>query len=354
MIPDIKDFDVDTSENKKFDSVHTSKKTPKKAIFIAAALLVLLFLSLAIYIYEVLESLASGGYFRYRYGIVLTYPVIAMSAIIVVICLRGIDGWTLTLSKIIKRMFIGLIVSVIGISSGAISYLSVVSHKESRRKYAETLVTIDESLKAEKALKDYIIDYPEDPYGMIDLAVVCWNSGKRDQSLVIFEAFEKNWPSHRTYEIGAYCDDKINSIARNELKRLHSYIHKCEIPNGFYEDTERFERLCSIRPLGYNSKIHEVEIPEWLTELSFVRWRESHILRSFASWLNTSDNNNAIGSAFQLDHDVKTLVEFRVIAVSWAQACRRNNMPEASQKADQLISDIDKRCEIEMTKLEEK
>jgi hypothetical protein len=355
---DIKDLDVDTSAVEKFDSVRISNKNFKNKNFVVAAFLVLLFLSLAIYSYKALESLQSGGYATHHFGVEsgfgVTYPILAMSAIIVVICLRGIDGWTLTISKIIKRLFIGLIISIIGFSSGIVSYLSIDSQKESRRKYAETLATIDESLKAEKALKDYITDYPEDPYGMLDLASLYWNNGKRDQSLVIFEAFEENFPSHRTYKIGEYCDDKINSIALKELKELHSFIHKCEIPEGFYEDTVRFERLCRIRPLGYDSEINEVEIPESLTELSMARWRESYVLRSFASWLDTSDNNYAIESAFHLDHDVKTLKEFRVVAVSWAQACRRNNMPEASQEADQLISDIDKRCKIEMKELEEK
>jgi hypothetical protein len=213
---------------------------------------------------------------------------------------------------------------------------------------------IGETPKAEQILKDYIIEYPEDPYGMIDLAVVYWNNGKRDKSLLIFKDIRNKVYIHRTFEIGKYCDKKIQSIAIEELNRLHSFVHKCEIPNGFYEDTEQLEIICGIRPLAYRSEIHGVEIPEWMNELSFVTWRESHILRSFASWLNTKDNKVAIESAFQLDHEIKTLEEFRVIAVSWATACRRNNLLEASREADQLRSDIDERCEIQMKKSEKK
>ena len=189
---------------------------------------------------------------------------------------------------------------------------------------------------------------------MIDLVVVFWNNGKRDKSLVIAKKLEEEIRKFITLENAGYCDTKIQSIAREELKRLHSFIHKCDIPIGFYEDTIQLEMLCRTSPLANRTEIHGEKIPEWMTELAFVTWRESYILRSFASWLNTKDNKDAIQSAFQLDHNIITLKEFRVIAVSWAVACRHNNLLEESREADQLRSDIDERCEIEMKKLEKK
>lgn len=357
MNSDIKDFDIDSSQDKKCDSVNVSKIISKKKIFIAATSLGLLFSFLAIYSYEVLDSLESGGIAAYYIGkniVKSTYPIFAMSAIIVVICLRGIDGWSLDPLNIFKRIIIGLMIPIIGVSLGVLTQLAEVSYKESRRKAAERLVTIGESLKAEQALKNYIIEYPDDPYGMIDLGVVYWNNGKRDKSLVVFQGFEKEFCSRKTLKMGQYCDNKIQSIALKELEKFNLFLQKCETPNSFYEDTTQLKILCGIRPLAYNSEINGEEIPNWMSENSFDIWRKSCVLRSFASWLKTKDNKDAIQSAFQLDYNVKTLKEFRVVAVSWASACRSNNLIEASREAYQFVSDIDERYEIEMKNSEKK
>lgn len=363
---EIKDFDIDSSEEKKCDSIHIPKTASKKTKKITmAATAVLFFVIMAIYSYDAVDALFSGshsvpillvfiGAHIDENRIKLLYPIFFMSTMIITIFLFGVNDWSSSLLKISKRIIIGLAISVTSVFIGSVISVLVINHKESIRKSAETLVKIGESLSAEQVLKNYIIRYPDDPYGMIDLGVVYWNNGKRDKSLVVFKELEKEFCIRKTLESGHYCDKKIQSIALTELERLHSFINKCVIPNSFYEDTKQFEILCGIRPLAYDSEIRGEKIPEWMTENSFVTWRESYILRSFASWLSTKDNKYAIESAFQLDHEIKTLQEFRVIAVSWATACRRNNLPDAEREAYQLMSDIDERCQIEMKKLEKK
>lgn len=363
---EIKDFDIDSSEEKKCDSIHIPKMAPKKTKKITmAATLVLFFVIMAIYSYDALDALFSGshsvpillvfiGAYIDENRIKLLYPIFLMSTIIISIFLFGVNDWSSSLLKITKRIIIGLSISVTSVLLGSLIYVSVINHKESRRKAAETFVTIDESLKAEQVLKDYIIEYPDDPYGLIDLAVIYWNSGKRDESLVIFKEFQKQFNFRKTFQAGRYCNKKIESIALTEFERLDSFVHKGLIPSGFYDDTKQLEMLCKIRPLAYDSEIHGEKIPEWMTENSFVRWRQSYTLHTFASWLDTKDNNGAIESAFQFNHEIKTLNNLRVISVFWATACRRNNLPDAEREAYQLMSDIDERCQIEMKKLEKK
>jgi hypothetical protein len=53
---DIVDLDVDSSDDKKCDSVHIPKMVRKKKIFIGVASLVLFFLFLAIYFYYIINS----------------------------------------------------------------------------------------------------------------------------------------------------------------------------------------------------------------------------------------------------------------------------------------------------------